>query len=119
MEPITDYHQSTQEEAIALCKKISEVCPVAGCHVALTGGALYKDGPRKDIDILFYRIRQLDTIDYTKLFEVLHELGITPYRHCGWVTKAYGPNGCYIDIFFPEDATAPRDRLSDHSGYGK
>ena len=40
--------QWTQEQAIALCRKIEAVCPPFGCHVALTGGALYKDGPRKE-----------------------------------------------------------------------
>ena len=50
----------TQEEAIALCKKIESIVPLAGCHVALTGGCLYRDGHRKDLDILFYRIRQID-----------------------------------------------------------
>ena len=48
----------TQQHAIELCKRIESVCPRYGCHVALTGGLLYKDGPRKDCDILFYRIRQ-------------------------------------------------------------
>lgn len=33
----------TQAEAVALAKKIEAVCPAFGCHVALTGGLLYKD----------------------------------------------------------------------------
>ncbi len=41
----------TQEEAIELCRIIEDICPQAGCHVALTGGCLYKDGERKDLDI--------------------------------------------------------------------
>lgn len=39
----------TQAEAIALCRKIEDVCPAFGCHVALTGGVLYKLGERKDL----------------------------------------------------------------------
>jgi hypothetical protein len=52
----------TQADAIALCRKIEEHVPDAGMHVALTGGCLYKDGTRKDADILFYRIRQADEL---------------------------------------------------------
>lgn len=44
----------TQSEAIDFCKKIEAICIKYGCHVALTGGTLYGDGPRKDCDILFY-----------------------------------------------------------------
>ena len=40
----------TQAEAIDLCREIEKGCPQFGCHVALTGGLLYKDGPRKDCD---------------------------------------------------------------------
>lgn len=43
----------TQAEAIALCREIEQICPRFGCHVALTGGCLYKDGPRKDADLLY------------------------------------------------------------------
>ena len=35
--------------AAALCRKIESVCPHYGCHVALTGGALYKDGEWKGV----------------------------------------------------------------------
>lgn len=38
----------TQKEAIELCVKIEAICPKYGCHVALTGGLLYKEGERKD-----------------------------------------------------------------------
>lgn len=49
----------TQEEAIQLCRLLEALAPTFGCHVALTGGCLYKDGERKDCDILLYRIRQV------------------------------------------------------------
>ena len=53
----------TQPEAIALCKDLEAFAPEYGCHVALTGGLLYKDGPRKDVDIVLYRVRQVSEID--------------------------------------------------------
>lgn len=44
----------TQAEAIKLARRVEELAPMYGCHVALTGGCLYKDGQRKDLDLLFY-----------------------------------------------------------------
>lgn len=92
----------TQQEAIALCGKIEAVCPAFGCHVALTGGLLYKDGKRKDADILFYRIRQVDEIDIDGLFEALSEIGVKLDRGFGWCFKATF-DGKPIDCFFPEE----------------
>ncbi len=94
----------TREIAIALCVKIEALAPAYGCHVALTGGTLYKEGPRKDCDILFYRIRQIETIDYEGLFRALETLlGIVKTRGFGWCHKATW-NGRDIDFFFPEEA---------------
>lgn len=92
-----------QTDAIELCRKIEAICPAYGCHVALTGGCLYKDGLRKDADILFYRIRQVDVIDIEGLFEALEALGILKTHGFGFVHKAlYQGKG--IDFFFPESA---------------
>ena len=91
----------TLERAVALCRQIEAVCPQYGCHVALTGGTLYKDGERKDADILFYRIRQVDEIDVSGLMEALRGLGIEPTNDHGWVFKATH-EGRPIDFFFPE-----------------
>lgn len=91
----------TQQQAIDLCRKIEAVCPPFGCHVALTGGALYKDGPRKDADILFYRIRQVEHIDVDGLFGALAEIGVTRGPDHGWCQKATY-EGRAIDFFFPE-----------------
>lgn len=93
----------TQAEAIALCEKIEAVCPAFGCHVALTGGLLYKPGARKDADILFYRIRQTPEIDVDGLMAALRELGIEPAEDFGWCHKA-AYAGKPIDFFFPERA---------------
>lgn len=93
----------TQAEAIELCRKIEAVCPAAGCHVALTGGTLYKDGARKDADILFYRIRQVDEIDMNLLEVLLSTKGITMLggNRSGWVIKA-DYRGKRLDLFFPD-----------------
>lgn len=91
----------TQAEAIALCRQIEAICPDYGCHVALTGGLLYKAGPRKDADILFYRIRQTAEIDESGLFAALAMIGVERVSGFGWCHKATF-NGKPIDCFFPE-----------------
>jgi hypothetical protein len=90
-----------QSEAIDLCRRIEEIAPTCGAHVALTGGTLYKDGPRKDVDILFYRIRQVKEINRAKLLRALKQLGIVIGKRHGWVQKATY-NGKSIDFFFPD-----------------
>lgn len=89
-------------EAVELCRQIEAVAPQYGFHVALTGGVLYKDGPRKDLDLLFYRIRQEpDRSDQTLLEVLEREFSIVPVEHFGWLWKAEC-NGKNVDLFFPE-----------------
>lgn len=92
----------THEQALDLCRKIEAICPAFGCHVALTGGLLYKDGERKDCDILFYRIRQIEHIDEEGLFNALAEIGVQKVSGFGWCHKAEY-EGRKIDCFFPEE----------------
>lgn len=91
----------TQEEAIALCRRIEDGCPTFGCHVALTGGLLYKDGIRKDLDILFYRIRQVPMINLEGLWQFLESIGVSYVSGFDWCQKAKF-QGKPIDCFFPE-----------------
>jgi len=90
------------DDAIALIVKIEAIAPLYGCHVALTGGVLYKVGRRKDLDILFYRIRQVPRIDVDGLIGALELIGLTKPVGSGWIYKAEF-NGKCIDIFFPEN----------------
>lgn len=93
----------TQADAIELCRKIETFAPKYGCHVALTGGTLYHFGERKDVDILFYRIRQTPEIDVGGLMTALRDIGVTPGEDFGWCYKAT-LDGRDIDFFFPERA---------------
>jgi hypothetical protein len=72
-----------------------------GCYVALTGGTLYADGPRKDCDILFYRNRQIDKVNVDGLFRRLISIGFCDFRGVGWCIKA-NYNGKAVDCFFPD-----------------
>lgn len=93
----------TQAEAIELCKRIESVCPTFGCHVALTGGLLYKDGPRKDCDLLFYRIRQVSSINMIGLVEHLEKSERCKIKGVGWCYKASFEDSRTADLFFPEE----------------
>jgi hypothetical protein len=96
-----------QSEGIALCRALENIAPQFGCHVALTGGLLYKDGPRKDADVMLYRIRQVEAIDMGGMEVEMLKLGITinedamPYGVAGWVRKGKY-QGKRIDFFFPD-----------------
>jgi hypothetical protein len=90
------------EEAVALATLVEMVCVKAGCHVALTGGLLYKSGARKDCDFLFYRIRQIEKIDMDLLWKELATVGVMKTGGFGWCYKAQF-TGKQIDCFFPEE----------------
>ena len=92
----------TQAQAVELCRAIEVFAPRYGCHVALTGGTLYHFGERKDADILFYRIRQIELIDVDGLMDAMQRsLGVEPGEDYGWCFKATY-QGRAIDFFFPE-----------------
>jgi hypothetical protein len=93
-----------QKEAISFCAELEEIAPIYGAHVALTGGCLYKEGERKDVDILLYRIRQFNQIDIEGLFAHLQDsCYIEKPEGFGWVYKS-SLKGKGIDFFFPEEA---------------
>lgn len=89
-------------QALPLIRQIELACPAAGCHVALTGGVLYKSEDRKDLDLMFYRIRQQREIDMDALWEILRLLNVIKLSGFGWCYKA-SYHGKPIDIFFPEE----------------
>jgi len=95
----------THQQAVDLCKQIEQFAPIYGAHVALTGGTLYKEGPRKDVDIMFYRIRQQSQINKKGLLDHLERsVGLIVGKRHGWVIKAktdYYKKS--VDLFFPED----------------
>lgn len=90
----------TLEAAVSLCRKVEAIAPAFACHVALTGGTLYKDGERKDCDIMFYRVRQQPDVDKSGLLLALEAMGFTLGPQFGWVQKAVY-EGKPVDLFFP------------------
>lgn len=90
------------QTAVPVVAVIEKLAPLYGCHVALTGGVLYKGGERKDLDILFYRVRQVEQIDIEGLFSALEMLGFDRPAGFGWLYKS-SHQGRSVDIFFPEE----------------
>jgi hypothetical protein len=111
----------TRAQAHALAYQIEGIAPRFGAHVALTGGCLYNgeangNSERKDVDILFYRIRHWKEIDEPGLLAALTlHLDIAIGPRYGWVQKArwFGKN---IDLFFPE--SDHNNLMPDGSEYG-
>jgi len=96
------------KDAVELCSRIEAICPAFGFHVALTGGLLYKGGiARKDMDLIFYQIRQLKKVNAEGLIKALKkDLGFTDFCGGGWryVAKHQGRT---VDLLFPESGKGP------------
>ena len=105
-------NEATTQDGVELCKLIYTELSTFGFYPALTGGLLYKNGKRKDIDIVLYRNRQ-DLSSFTAdYFEYkLSQIGIEVLASYGFVTKAKW-KGFSVDIFNPEST-------NDESEYGE
>ena len=91
----------TQTTAIELCRKLEDIAPEFGGHVALTGGCLYKDGERKDVDIMIYRATDEPPFRWADFFdEIKLMLGITLVHDFGFCKKAR-MGTLTIDFFDP------------------
>lgn len=91
---------------MTLCKQLYPLLSTVGLFPALTGGLLYKDGDRKDIDIVIFRHRQ--DVDSFELNDAIVEVclkacHVEVIKHCGFVTKATWC-GFDVDLFNPETA---------------
>ena len=102
----------TTAEAIELCRKVEPIVTRFGCHIALTGGALYKDGARKACDLIVYR-EGLDfgkergsfaeTVDRNALLYALKEIDLHVMHEFIRVVKCqYEPGLKFVDLIFPE-----------------
>lgn len=98
----------TRAEAVLLAIEAEAVAPEFGCHVALTGGCLYRAGKRKDCDLLFYRVRQVEEIDVDGLFAALAKIGLVKVSGFGWCHKATY-QGKPVDCLFPESKLIPKE----------
>lgn len=94
--------ECTKEIAFKLCRDLYSILEPKGFYPALTGGLLYKDGERKDIDIIIYRNRQkVESFETVDIAELLAQVGLNITASFGFVTKA-DYHGLVVDIFNPE-----------------
>lgn len=97
----------TLQEGVALCTAIQNL-PSQNfhCHPALTGGLLYREGPRKDCDIVIYQRGDVDgkrePIDWIGLWFALEQIGLCLINDFGYVKKCRY-HGKQVDIFDPTD----------------
>lgn len=90
------------EDGIAICRELYAELADKGFFPALTGGLLYKNGDRKDCDIVIYRHRQLvQHFETIELEPYLRNIGFSDFKYYGFVTKVKF-KGFDIDIFNPE-----------------
>ena len=102
----------TLDEAVKFAVILEGLAPLHGAHVALTGGVLYREGTRKDVDFIFYRIRQKRKIRVVGLFADLATLGIKVTGDYGYVVKATY-EGKDLDFMFPEGQNGDGDYEPD------
>ena len=88
-------------DALTLCCQVEAFAPKYGMHVALTGGLLYKDGPRKDCDLLLYRVRDKGA-DWRGFWREAKRHGLILQQDFGWCKKCIY-QGMPVDVFDPED----------------
>ncbi len=105
-----------QSKGLELCKILYKELNIIGVFPALTGGLLYKEGNRKDIDIVLYRHRQeLDGFETKEIELILSRCGLTDFQYFGFVTKAKW-QGVTVDLFNPETKSDDKEnRYGDYS----
>ena len=91
----------TKTNALAFCRDAEQFAAPANCHVALTGGCLYRHGPRRDLDIVFYRHGGICEIDKAALFAGLHNSGVRRISGSGWRYVGYHRLFGQVDFLFP------------------
>ena len=80
----------TQEQALRACAELEPIIASMGMHIGLTGGCLYKSGPRKDMDIILYRHHGAELASFDNFCVTLeaHHLPVVAVHHnvikCQW-----------------------------------
>ena len=95
--------------AIEICRELEPIFAGFGHHVGLTGGCLYKDGERKDADLIVYPHQAKDVSSVDTLLDVIEARTALRFVRVGTgVTSGYDLkavrvmdyNGERIDLFF-------------------
>lgn len=90
--------------AVKVCTQTENMAPQHGYHVGLTGGCLYKTGPRKDLDIILYPVLAKDQEPdelFRRLKTALTIQVLKGNPECDFVVKTKTRSGMAIDFLFP------------------
>ncbi len=96
------------EKAIYIAKFLESKLPDK-MHIGLTGGTLYKEGERKDIDFVVYSHKCYETINTSLLAGLLILIGLKEVVNYGRVIKCKFVSAegwsTDVDIIVPESET--------------
>lgn len=112
------------EKAIHIAKLLEKGLPDR-LHIGLTGGTLYKDGERKDIDFVVYSHKCYEQINTNQLAFQLSQLGLINTVNYGRVIKGQmSVDGALVDLDFivPESETGEyveEEEANSHHEYTK
>lgn len=105
-------HKWTLEEAVATAKLIEPIARQHGAHIGLTGGVLYWEGARKDVDFIVYRHQvpqddpaYLPEVPVDAFVDALRDVGIylfKPMHRVYKVTLGDPAERRFIDLIFAD-----------------
>lgn len=97
----------TQERALAACIQLEPIIAAMGMHIGLTGGCLYKTGPRKDMDIILYRHHGAELCTFDGLISGLSAHGVLMKSLHHNVIKMVTRDGQSIDLLLRAGVSWP------------
>lgn len=94
------------ELAVSIAKRVNSALEGTDMHIGLTGGVLYKEGTRKDIDFVIYRSkwtgRTFNENEAQILYLALNKAELFVRANYGRVMKAVTREGTELDFIIPE-----------------
>ena len=83
-------------KAIDLCRRLEPKFSRFGYHVGLTGGCLYKEGERKDVDIIVYPHQDKNVVPVPELLEKIKSTGLTYEREGTGLSMGYDAKEVHV-----------------------
>lgn len=90
-----------QSEALELAVQLEDALKPFGWHIALTGGCLYKEAQRKDVDFIAYRNDMSVELKQSTVVDALNTIGVRCAHAFTRVIKCEY-KGKSVDIIIPE-----------------
>lgn len=103
----------SQAEALAACMELEPLIRPLGMHIGMTGGCLYSEGERKDMDIILYRHHGAELCTFDQFLEAMSAHGVNLKKIHHNVVKMCNERGQWIDfllragVAWPETEACP------------